>query len=120
MADRFDVATRKGLFRFDLKDGQWRTDTPHFLGEPVSAVLRDARDDTVYVALNHGHFGAKFHRSDDGGASYSELAVPKYPEGGEASLDFIWKPMPLPRPRNSTTRTIFQITASPLRTAVER
>lgn len=90
MADRFDVATRKGLFRFENTGGRWQAGPPQFLGEPVSAVMRDPRDDTVYVALNHGHFGAKFHRSDDGGANFSELEVPKYPEGGEAALDFIW------------------------------
>ena len=40
MADAFDVATRKGLFRFERRGDGWRAGPPDFLGEPVSAYLR--------------------------------------------------------------------------------
>ena len=41
-------------------------------------VLDDARDGAVYAALNLGHFGSKLHRSDDRGATWTEVGVPSY------------------------------------------
>ena len=60
------VATRKGLFtvRPDADDA---VSTPSFLGDPVTSVLHDRRDGTLYAALNLGHFGRKLHRCDLGG-----------------------------------------------------
>jgi photosystem II stability/assembly factor-like uncharacterized protein len=69
------VGTRKGLFL--LRDDV--VVQRHFLGEPVTAVLHDARDGSVYVALNHGHFGQKLHRSADGAATFTEIEAPRYP-----------------------------------------
>jgi hypothetical protein len=70
------VGTRKGLFLYgdDLAEP-----AVHFAGVPVTMVLADARDGTVYAAVGHGHFGVKLHRSDDGGASFTEVAAPSYP-----------------------------------------
>lgn len=72
------VATRKGLFTLRRKDGAWETVGTAFLGEPVSMVLPDRRDGTVYAALNLGHFGVKFWRCRAGG-EWEECAVPTYP-----------------------------------------
>jgi len=77
------VGTRKGLFFL-------RDDTivdVQFVGEPVTAVLADPRDDTVYVALNHGHFGQKLHRSTDAGATFEEIAAPMYPPKPDDVVD---------------------------------
>jgi hypothetical protein len=56
--------------------------------------LTDPRDGAVYVALRLGHFGCKLHRSDDGGASWTELPAPAYPVAAEGddgpTLDMIW------------------------------
>jgi hypothetical protein len=41
--------------------------------------LADPRDGAVYAALEHGHFGAKLHRSRDDGATWQEIATPAYP-----------------------------------------
>ena len=49
------------------------------LGDNVSLVLPDARDGSIYAGLNLGHFGTKLRRSDDGGATWIECAVPEYP-----------------------------------------
>lgn len=88
------VGTRKGLFRFrDGPKGWSRSTEPAFLAEPVTSVLHDARDGAIYVALQHGHFGCKLHRSDDDGATWSELPVPAYPASDEPdakSLEMIW------------------------------
>lgn len=80
MNDRLQVATRKGLFIFyRLKNGQWQPTSTQFIGEPVSAVLADPRDHTLYAALNLGHFGVKLWRSHDGGQEWEPCAVPVYP-----------------------------------------
>jgi hypothetical protein len=71
------VATRKGLFYLHADDG-WRITAPSFLGDPVSMVLDDARDGTVYAALNLGHFGVKLHGTRDRGRTWEELSVPSY------------------------------------------
>ena len=77
MSDRIHVATRKGLFTVDRSaDGKWAVTADAFLGDPVTMVLHDRRDGTLYAALNLGHFGPKLHRSDNGGESWSECAMP--------------------------------------------
>ncbi len=87
MSDRILVGTRKGLFRLTRSGGaagKWRIEKPHFLGDPVTAALRDSRDGTLYAALNLGHFGVKFRRSRDDGRKWEETAVPAYPPQPEA------------------------------------
>jgi hypothetical protein len=92
MASRLLIATRKGLFICPEEGAGWRLGRPAFLAEPVSAVLHDPRDGTLYASLRLGHFGTKLHRSDDGGASWTEVAVPALPAEGEnpKALDMIW------------------------------
>ncbi|AXK40003.1 WD40/YVTN/BNR-like repeat-containing protein [Crenobacter cavernae] len=80
MSDRLLVATRKGLFILQRSsDGQWRQAETHFLGEPVSMVLADPRDHTLYAALNLGHFGVKLWRRPAGRQDWEACAVPVYP-----------------------------------------
>src|SRR3546814_19286969 len=70
----------KGLF---LVEGGGRQAPRNlgFLGDPVSAFLEDRRDGTLYAALNLGHFGVKLHRSEDFGATWTELPAPAFPVG---------------------------------------
>jgi len=83
MDDRLLVATRKGLFVLHSNNtgdkAGWTLDKPHFLGEPVSMVLPDPRDGSLYAALNLGHFGVKLHRQRAGMTDWEECAVPVYP-----------------------------------------
>ena len=93
MADRIHVATRKGLFEFRRDGDTFVLSRRAFLGEPVTMTLRDPRDGTLYAALDLGHFGAKLHRSDDDGATWTEVAVPSYAGlGGDPppALKLIW------------------------------
>jgi len=92
MSKRLLVATRKGLFICTQHPDGWNMPSPAFLGEPVSAVLHDLRDDTIYAALRLGHFGTKLHRSADGGGTWTEVATPAMPEDGDKPkpLDMIW------------------------------
>lgn len=75
------VGSRKGLFIMEPEHTGWRTARHEFHGSPVTAVLRDPRDGALYAGLALGHFGVKLHRSDDGGASWTELKAPGFPEG---------------------------------------
>ena len=74
----------------------WVADAPAFLGEPVSAVLPDARTGRVYAALRLGHFGVKLHRSDDSGMTWAEVAAPAFAKQEEKdgvkgpSIDMVW------------------------------
>ncbi|MXN77644.1 exo-alpha-sialidase [Burkholderia sp. 4701] len=80
MNDRLLVATRKGLFVLQTDgNGGWTLGEPHFAGEPVSMVLPDPRDGTLYAALNLGHFGVKLHRRRAGKTEWEACAVPVYP-----------------------------------------
>ncbi len=99
MSDQFYVASRKGLFTFRKTGAGWVSDKPTFLGEPVSAVLRDSRDGALYAALNLGHFGPKLHRSDDDGKSWTELVPPAFPntdpdDKDAPSVEQIWTLVP--------------------------
>jgi hypothetical protein len=92
MSDRLFVATRKGLFTINRGAGRWPLSEPAFLGDPVTAILHDPRDGTLYAALNLGHFGVKMRRSKDGGQTWAEHAVPTYPPEPEgASQNPPWK-----------------------------
>lgn len=94
MADTLWVATRKGLFAISTAKPE-SIDSPSFLGDPVSMVLDDPRDGTVYAGLNLGHFGVKLHRSTDRGRTWKECAVPSYEgisveSGDPPTLKQIW------------------------------
>lgn len=83
MSDRFYVGSRKGLFTFELVDGKWSVSHVDFIGDNVTMLLPDQRDDSLYCALNLGHFGVKLHRrsnQDD----WQECSVPVYPTATEA------------------------------------
>ena len=92
MRDRAFLSTRKGLFELQRKAALWEPGPVHFLGEPVSVMLADARDGALYAALNLGHFGVKLHRMDAGADGWTEIAAPAYPPKPEDSTDTVeWK-----------------------------
>jgi hypothetical protein len=76
------------LFFFERNGrGEWRIGPTAFLGDPVSYVLADERDGTIYAALNLGHFGVKLHRSLDSGATFHEVPAPAYPKAEEGAKE---------------------------------
>ena len=79
MSTRFITGTRKGLFVHGKSNGAWRVLHRAFAGIKVPMVLPDARDGSLYAAVDHGHFGTKMHRSRDGGATWEELPPLVYP-----------------------------------------
>ncbi|WP_211474385.1 WD40/YVTN/BNR-like repeat-containing protein [Collimonas humicola] len=97
MSDRAWIATRKGLFELVRRAGKWDFAATAFLGEPVTMMLPDPRDGSLYAALNLGHFGVKLHRRDAGSEQWAEIAAPSYPIKPADSADpvdwtlrFIW------------------------------
>lgn len=80
MAGKLLVSTRKGLFSLNQNGATWKIDRTAFLADNVTLTMHDTRDGALYAALDHGHFGVKLHRSDDGGETWTEIAAPEYPE----------------------------------------
>ncbi|MEZ5295400.1 MAG: hypothetical protein R2697_03735 [Ilumatobacteraceae bacterium] len=81
------IGTRKGLFTLTVDDGTFDLSPPAFPGVRVTNAMRDPRDGALYVSLDHGHFGVHLHRSDDGGATWPEIAAPEYPPKPEGVAD---------------------------------
>jgi photosystem II stability/assembly factor-like uncharacterized protein len=79
MSTRCHVATRKGLFTLERGPSGWSIGKASFTGDNCTLVMHDPRNGDLIAALNHGHFGVKMHRSRDGGATWTEIAAPKYP-----------------------------------------
>ena len=92
MAVKALVSTRKGLFFYKRSGERWEMQSTHFAGTPVTLSFREPQSGAVYAALRHGHFGPKLHRSDDGGASWIEIATPAFPAdaGGNPTLKQVW------------------------------
>ena len=81
------VATRKGLFVIEGQGAEWQIVAHHFVGEPVTQVLADARSGSWYAALRLGHFGVKLKKTQDMGASWEEIAAPAFPPKPENAAD---------------------------------
>ncbi len=86
MSERLLVGTRKGLFVLQRNPGGWDVVRAALLGSPVTMAAID-RSGRWHAAVEHGHFGAKLQRSEDGGATWAEAATPKYPPRPEDADD---------------------------------
>jgi hypothetical protein len=80
MSTRCHISTRKGLFTVERGAAGWSIARVSFAGDNCTLAMHDPRSGLLMTALNHGHFGVKLHRSGDGGATWSEVASPRYPE----------------------------------------
>jgi photosystem II stability/assembly factor-like uncharacterized protein len=80
------ISTRKGLFEAEATATGMRVVRGHFIGDNVSLAMADPRGGW-YAALDHGHFGVKLHRSDDRGATWSEIATPAYPKQPDGEVE---------------------------------
>lgn len=96
------LGTRKGLLVFHRDGSNWSLESQHFLGARVPYACEDPRNGTWWACLDHGHWGEKLHRSRDRGATWEEIAPPKYPEGAmvkegvEAKMEYLWVIQPGP------------------------
>ena len=97
MSDLLLASTRKGLFVLRRAGpARWEVARVCFLGDNVTLTLADPRDGRWYAALDHGHFGAKLHRSLDQGGSWEEVAAPAYPlpPAGHREVDALGREIP--------------------------
>src|SRR3970040_420858 len=86
MSDTMLAATRKGLFVIKRARRGWEIAAASLLGDPVTMVLADG-DGAIHAAQDMGHFGVKLKRSTDGGATWTDRAVPVYPPKPEGEED---------------------------------
>lgn len=100
MTDCLWIGTRKGLLQYRYDGSGWVCSREVFSAMPISYAIHDARTGTLWAALDHGHWGRKLHRSDDGGATWREVVAPSYPEGATrpdgqpATNSYIWLVQP--------------------------
>src|SRR5579871_4185643 len=80
MNDRLLIGTKKGVFELRRKQGEWSIIGTRFLGDPISMLLADPRDGTLYAAEALGHFGVKLQRSRDAGETWQEVVAPAFPK----------------------------------------
>ena len=80
-ANRVLMATRKGLIVFERAAGGWKLASEHFSEARVSYACVDPRTGLLWACLDHGHWGAKLHRSRDCGQTFEEIDLPAYPPG---------------------------------------
>lgn len=89
------LGTRKGLVVYTKNGAGWNYDRTHFLGIPVTIATIDKTSGTWWALLDHGHWGCKIHRSQDG-HKWEEIEAPKYPESEEmkegvpAATRYLW------------------------------
>ncbi|GJM35164.1 MAG: hypothetical protein DHS20C18_41650 [Saprospiraceae bacterium] len=81
------IGTRKGLIVYHYRSGEWRLESTHFPGIPVSIAYADPRLDTWWACLDHGHWGVKLQRSLDRGENWEEVKAPAYPEAAKVKDD---------------------------------
>ena len=86
------LGTRKGTLLLDRKGRGW---TPRPIAHPglsISYAARDPRDGTLWVAMDHAHWGPKLSRSKDDGATWQNLTDIAYPKGAR----FVEQHLPTP------------------------
>ena len=76
-------STRKGLIIGKKRNGAWKLTESHFDSIPVTFSYEDPRNGNWWVALDHGHWGIKLHKSADKGKTWESIEAPAYPEDAE-------------------------------------
>lgn len=87
------IGTKKGLYvlRSGAARSRWRTEGPHFSGQPVYHASFDPRDgSSLYAAVNHTWGGPRIEVSRDLGKSWTSAANPAFPAGSEMTFTKTW------------------------------
>ena len=100
MSDTLILATRKGTFVLEFRNGRWHQAAHGHQGTNVAYAAKDPRTGTIWAALDHGHWGSKLSRSTDGGQSWADAGQIKYPEGSR----YIDSPFTDPGPEGPAIR----------------
>jgi photosystem II stability/assembly factor-like uncharacterized protein len=92
MSEQILLATKKGTLILDRNSGRWTPRPIAHAGMSISYAARDPRNGTLWVAMDHAHWGPKLSRSKDGGATWENLTQIAYPKGAR----FIEQHLPTP------------------------
>lgn len=92
MSDMILLGTRKGTVIFDRINAKWLPRPIAHAGIPVCYAASDPRDGTLWVSLDHGHWGPKLSRSKDRGKTWVDITSLKYPKDAR----YIVKYLPTP------------------------
>src|SRR4051812_8688614 len=84
------LATRKGVIILKPTSSGWEVERAHFDGVKATYVAFDKQKKWIWAGLNHGHWGPKLHVSKDKGKTFTEVSVPKFPEGSKDKLKEFW------------------------------
>jgi len=90
--DRILLGTRRGTLILERKSGRWTPRPIAHAGVSISYAACDPRDGTLWVAMDHAHWGPKLSRSRDDGATWDNLTQIAYPKGAR----FIEQHLPTP------------------------
>lgn len=110
MSNTLLVGTRKGLFTLVRGISGWEIEHVDFLGENISMLLDDPRDETLYAVLTLGHFGTKLRRKGTGETEWTEVGVPVYPPDAEYGMGH-FAPADGPKSRPASLKEIWALEA---------
>jgi photosystem II stability/assembly factor-like uncharacterized protein/sulfur carrier protein ThiS len=89
------VGTRKGLFVLrGPRGGPMDVAARAFPGSDVEYAIRDRRTGRYFASVTHGQYGPRVFRTDDPTGAWEQSDGPRFPEGGEESVDRIWAIVP--------------------------
>ncbi len=91
MSDQIVLATRKGTVILDRRGDRWAARPIGHSGVSVSYAARDPRDGRYWAALDHGHWGPKLSRSEDG-VAWEDAPSIAYPEGARFVKQYLPSP----------------------------
>jgi photosystem II stability/assembly factor-like uncharacterized protein len=92
MSDHILLGTRKGTLILDRRNGRFTPRPIAHAGISISYACRDPRDGTLWVAMDHAHWGPKLSRSRDEGRTWENLTQIAYPKGAR----FVEQHLPTP------------------------
>jgi hypothetical protein len=92
MSDQILLGTKKGTVILERKAARWAPRPIAHAGLSISYAARDRRDGTIWVAMDHAHWGPKLSRSKDDGATWENLTQIAYPKGAR----FVEQHLPSP------------------------
>lgn len=99
---RLILGTRKGTLILDKKAGSWVPRPIAHAGLSISYAAADPRDGTLWVAMDHAHWGPKLSRSKDDGATWDHLNDIGYPKGARYVEQHLPTPDQLPEAERPT------------------
>ena len=85
------VGTRKGLVigRSSDERTSWTWSPLAFSGWVIDYAVHDPHSDAIWVCTSAMQWGPRLQRSDDGGATWRESAMPTFTDG-ERSVESVW------------------------------